>query len=69
MKKVRWERAQKKTTDQRRKEEEAERNAMAEIDWHDFTIVQTIEYEDEATEVEVTQQVRPDPSVLSCSFS
>jgi len=47
MKRVQWERSQKKTSDQKKQEEEAERNAMAAIDWHDFVVVQTIEWDDE----------------------
>ena len=46
MKRVQWERAQKKTSDQKKQEEETERNAMASIDWHDFVVVQTIEFDD-----------------------
>jgi len=60
MKKVRWERAQKKNIDSRRQEEEAERNAMAQIDWHEFSIVQVINYEDE-TEAEPAPEVAPPP--------
>ena len=46
MKRVQWERAQKKTADEKKQEEEAERTAMAQIDWHDFVVVQTIDWED-----------------------
>ena len=47
MKKVHWERAQMKTEEDMRAEEEKERSLMAAIDWHDFTLVATIDYEDE----------------------
>jgi len=50
MKKVQWEKAQKKTEEEKRREEEAERNAMSLIDWHDFAVVQVIEWEDEEDE-------------------
>lgn len=51
MKKVQWEKLQKKNQDIKKQEEEAEKTAMAQIDWHDFTVVQTIDFDDEADEV------------------
>ena len=50
MYKVRWERLQKKSEEEKRREEEAERNAMSLIDWHDFVVVQTIQWEDDEEE-------------------
>jgi splicing factor 3A subunit 1 len=62
MKKAHWEKAQKKTEEEKRKEEEAERNAMALIDWHDFTVVQTIEWDDEEEEdIEEEGPNEPEP--------
>eukprot|EP01128_Nolandella_sp_AFSM9_P007949 TRINITY_DN452_c0_g1_i1.p1 TRINITY_DN452_c0_g1~~TRINITY_DN452_c0_g1_i1.p1 ORF type:complete len:691 (-),score=227.82 TRINITY_DN452_c0_g1_i1:114-2099(-) len=52
MKKVRWERAQKKDLVKKREKEEAERIQNQQIDWHEFVIVQTIEMEDPVTEEE-----------------
>jgi splicing factor 3A subunit 1 len=52
MKKVQWERVQKKNQDIKKQEEEAEKTAMSQIDWHDFVVVQTIEFEDEEEEEE-----------------
>jgi splicing factor 3A subunit 1 len=52
MKKVQWERIQRKNQDIRKQEEEAEKTAMSQIDWYDFAIVQTIEFDDSAEEVE-----------------
>jgi splicing factor 3A subunit 1 len=49
MKKVHWERAQLKSEEDMLAEEEKERSLMAAIDWHDFTLVATIDYEDEPT--------------------
>lgn len=49
MKKVNWERAQLKSEEDMLAEEEKERSLMAAIDWHDFTLVATIDYEDEPT--------------------
>ena len=40
----RWEAFQKEKESTREKEREAEAKAFAEIDWHDFAIVQTIEF-------------------------
>ncbi|KAG8831478.1 SF3a splicing factor complex subunit [Serendipita sp. 399] len=41
---AKWERIQREKAKQREDDEEAERIAFAEIDWHDFAIVQTIEF-------------------------
>lgn len=60
MKRVQWERAQKKTHDQKKQEEEAERNAMAAIDWHDFVVVQTIDWEDEEDLPEPEPEAAPE---------
>eukprot|EP00029_Vermamoeba_vermiformis_P002759 TRINITY_DN1312_c0_g1_i2.p1 TRINITY_DN1312_c0_g1~~TRINITY_DN1312_c0_g1_i2.p1 ORF type:complete len:484 (+),score=164.67 TRINITY_DN1312_c0_g1_i2:680-2131(+) len=49
MKKVNWERAQLKSEEDMLAEEEKERSLMAAIDWHEFTLVATIDYEDEPT--------------------
>jgi len=64
LKRVYYERAQKKTEDQKKKDEEAERNAMAMIDWHDFEIVQVIEYEDEEVQIpEETEDVKTEEKI------
>jgi hypothetical protein len=47
MKKVRWEKTQIKTEEQKKAEEERERVLMASIDWHDFVVVETIDFDDE----------------------
>lgn len=47
MKKVRWEKAQIKTEEQKKAEEEKERVLMASIDWHDFVVVETIDFDDD----------------------
>ncbi|KIL68644.1 hypothetical protein M378DRAFT_158482 [Amanita muscaria Koide BX008] len=39
-----WERSKREKDQKRRDDEEAERTAFAEIDWHDYAIVQTIEF-------------------------
>ncbi|KAG8866315.1 SF3a splicing factor complex subunit, partial [Serendipita sp. 405] len=41
---AKWERIQREKAKQREDDEEAERTAFAEVDWHDFAIVQTIEF-------------------------
>jgi hypothetical protein len=47
-----WERAQEKEAKERAAREEAEREAMLSVDWHDFVVVETIEfYDDEAAEL------------------
>jgi len=50
MNKIQWYRAQQRNMDKKRQEEEAERNAMAMIDWHDFVVVQTIDWEEDEEE-------------------
>lgn len=52
MKKVQWEKIQRKNQDIKKQEEEAEKTAMSQIDWHEFVVVQTIEFDDEGDEVE-----------------
>jgi len=59
LKRVYYERAQKKSEDQKKKDEEAERHAMSMIDWHEFVVVQTIEFEDEEVIIpEETEDVK-----------
>jgi splicing factor 3A subunit 1 len=52
MKKVQWERVSKKNLDIKKQEEEAEKTAMSQIDWHEFVVVQTIEFDDDGDEEE-----------------
>jgi len=52
MKKVQWEKIQKKNLDIKKHEEEAEKTAMSQIDWHEFVVVQTIEFDDDGDEAE-----------------
>eukprot|EP01126_Amoeba_proteus_P064518 TRINITY_DN9052_c0_g1_i2.p1 TRINITY_DN9052_c0_g1~~TRINITY_DN9052_c0_g1_i2.p1 ORF type:complete len:761 (+),score=229.99 TRINITY_DN9052_c0_g1_i2:930-3212(+) len=59
MNQVQWERVQRRNLDKKRQEEEAERNAMAMIDWHDFVVVQTIDWEEDEDEEE---EDAPQPS-------
>jgi len=66
MQRVYYERAQRKSDEQKKKEEDAERSAMAMIDWHEFVVVQTIEYEDDDDTVPpeqetVTNKKQPPP--------
>jgi splicing factor 3A subunit 1 len=52
MKKVQWERVSKKNLDIKKQEDEAEKTAMSQIDWHEFVVVQTIEFDDDGDEEE-----------------
>jgi len=64
LKRVYYERAQKKTEDQKKKDEEAERTAMAMIDWHEFVVVQTIEFDDEEVIIpEETEDVKTEEKI------
>ncbi|PVG00197.1 hypothetical protein CPB86DRAFT_805903 [Serendipita vermifera] len=57
---AKWERIQREKEKQREDDREAERIAFAEIDWHEFAIVQTIEFTgaDMATELPVPMTIQ-----------
>lgn len=74
MNKVQWYRAQNRNEERKKQEDEAERSAMASIDWfvfvkksssnnyrHDFVVVQTIEFDEEdETAIQTTRtQIQP----------